>query len=165
LSFITDLHGKRNSKTRIFSTNKARVDNRTSPIFLQALLPYDPSIVRRQLDSHPDEDHIFLNDEGTPYTAGVYRRRLERWCKKAKIPVKPPYALRHSFASLQADENTNIVALGQLMGHTSTRTTARYIRASAEHQRQAVDRTAAHILTLLPKKDPCALPSQKMESN
>lgn len=123
------------------------------------------AIVRRQLNSHPDEDHVFLNDEGTPYTADVYRRRLERWCKKADILVKPPYALRHSFASLQADENTNIVALGQLMGHTSTRTTARYIRASAEHQRQAVDRTAAHILALLPKKEPGALPAQKGESN
>jgi integrase len=111
------------------------------------------AIVRRQVDSHPEADQIFLNEDGTPYTADVYRRRLERWCKRAKIPVKPPYALRHSFASLQADENTNIVALGQLMGHTTTRTTARYIRASAEHQRQAVDRTAAHILALLPKKE------------
>ena len=72
---------------------------------------------------------------------------------RAEIPVKPPYALRHTFASLQADGDINIVTLGQLMGHTSTRTTARYIRASAEHHKQAVDRTAAHILTLMPKAE------------
>jgi integrase len=122
------------------------------------------AIVRRQVDSHPTADYIFLNEDGTPYTAGVYRRRLERWCKRAKIPVKPPYALRHSFASLQADENTNIVSLGQLMGHTSTRTTARYIRASAEHQRQAVDRTAAHILALMPAS-PKSETGEKVASN
>ena len=118
-------------------------------------LPHEAAaIVLRQIGAHPDEPHIFLNDDGTPYEAGVYRRRLERWCKKAKIPVKPPYALRHTFASLQADGDINIVTLGQLMGHTSTRTTARYIRASAEHHKQAVDRTAAHILALLPKNEP-----------
>ena len=54
------------------------------------------------------------------------------------IEQKPPYALRHTFASMQADGDTNMVALGQLMGHSSTRTTARYIRTSCEHHVKAV---------------------------
>ncbi|NLF02427.1 MAG: tyrosine-type recombinase/integrase [Anaerolineales bacterium] len=75
-------------------------------------------------------------------------------------PIRPPHfglllrrfrSLRHTFASRQADGDINIVTLGQLMGHTSTRTTARYIRASAEHHKQTVDRTASHILALLPQ--------------
>lgn len=109
------------------------------------------AIVRRHVDSHPDSEHIFLSDTGVPYSAGVYRRKLERWCKRARIPAKPPYALRHTFATLQAEGDANIVVLGQLMGHTNTRTTARYIHASAAHHLQAVDRTAAHILALVPR--------------
>ena len=44
-----------------------------------------------------------------------------------------------------------MVALGQLMGHSSTRTTARYIRASCEHHVKAVERGAEHILSLMSK--------------
>ena len=112
------------------------------------------AIVRRQVDSHPDAALVFLTEVGTPYSADVFRRKMERWCRRAKIPARPPYALRHTFASLQADGDVNIVTLGQLMGHSSTRTTARYIRASAEHHKQAVDRTAEHILALLPADAP-----------
>ncbi len=92
-----------------------------------------------------------MNDAGTPYATDVFRRKLERWCDRAEIEQKPPYALRHTFASMQADGDTNMGALGQLMGHSSTRTTARYIRASCEHHVKAVERGAAHILSLMTK--------------
>ena len=81
---------------------------------------------------------------------------------RAKIPAKPPYALRHTFATLQAEADANIVVLGQLMGHSSTRTTARYIHASAEHHQQAVDRTAEHILALVPQEDAKSETGQKV---
>ena len=82
---------------------------------------------------------------------------------KPSLQDKPPYALRHhTFASIQADGDTNIVTLDQLMGHTSTRTTARYIRASAEHHRQAVDRMAEHVQTLLPKNESKSKTGQKV---
>lgn len=108
-------------------------------------------IVRRQSARFPKAEFVFMTDVGTPYATDVFRRKLERWCSRAKIEPKPPYALRHTFASMNADGDTNVVALGQLMGHSSTRTTARYIRASCEHHVKAVERGAEHIWSLLTK--------------
>lgn len=122
------------------------------------------AIVLRQAGMHPDSEHLFLNDGGTPYTAHVFRRRLERACGRAGITRRPPYALRHSFASLHAEDGTNIVTLGQLMGHTSTRTTARYITATAAHHRQLVEHTAQHVLSLLPEQGAETESGQKVAS-
>jgi integrase len=52
-------------------------------------------------------DYVFLNDDGIPYSAGTLRQRLERWCKRAGIPVMPPYALRHVFGTRQGRNGTN----------------------------------------------------------
>ncbi len=122
------------------------------------------AIVLQQTRMHPDSEFLFLNDGGTPYTAHVFRRRLERACTRAGIAKRPPYALRHSFASLHAEDGTNIVTLGQLMGHTNTRTTARYITATAAHHRQLVEHTAQHVLSLLPESVAEAKTGQKVAS-
>ena len=113
---------------------------------------------------HPGSELLFLNDGGTPYTAHVFRRRLERACGRAGIAKRLPYALRHSFASLHAEDGTNIVTLGQLMGHTNTRTTARCITATAAHHRQLVEHTAQHVLSLLPEPGAEAKSGQKVAS-
>lgn len=120
---------------------------RTVPLTKEAA-----EIVKRQGGRFPRSGYVFMTDTGTPYTADVFRRKLERWCMRAGIEPKPPYALRHTFASMQADGDTNVVALGQLMGHSSTRTTSRYIRASCDHHVRAVERGAAHIFELVQEK-------------
>ena len=47
--------------------------------------------------------HVFLNSDGTPYAHTVLRNRMIRWDRQAKIPDITPYALRHTFASLESD--------------------------------------------------------------
>lgn len=89
---------------------------------------------------------------------------LERACTRAVIAKSPPYALRHSFASLHAEDGTDIVTLGQLMGHTNTRTLARYITATAEHHRRLVGHTAQHVLSLRPESGAEAKIGQKVAS-
>ncbi len=129
---------------------------RTVPLTKEAV-----EIVRRQSARFPKAEFVFMTDVGTPYATDVFRRKLERWCSRAKIDPKPPYALRHTFASMQADGDTNVVALGQLMGHSSTRTTSRYIRASCEHHVKAVERGAAHILGLVQQASASGSPDEE----
>ncbi len=117
---------------------------RTVPLPAEAV-----AIIRRQVEQHPKAEHVFLTEDGTPYSADVFRRSMERWCHRAGITQRTPYALRHTFASRQADSGTNIVSLSQLMGHTTTRTTARYISSTQEHHRQVIERNAASILALV----------------
>lgn len=44
-----------------------------------------------------------------------------------------------------------MVALGEIIGHSSTHNTARYIRVSGEHHLKAVEKGAEHILSLMNK--------------
>ena len=117
---------------------------RTVPLSSSASL-----IVATQLAKHPDSPCVFLNDDGTPYDRDVLRRKLERWCRRAKIPVRAPYALRHTFASVEAENGVDAVTLAQLMGHTDISTTARYVATTHDHQRKLNEMASRHVARLL----------------
>ncbi len=106
------------------------------------------AIVRRQMASHISP-FIFLNDDGKPYAAGVFRRKLERWCARAKVTQRTPYALRHTFASVEAENGVDALTLAQLMGHANVTTTARYVSTTQEHHRTLSQKAAAHFGRLL----------------
>jgi integrase len=151
-----------NHKYYVFIEQHKTAKMTTVPMVRSVPLSDDAvTIIHQQEQRHPKTELVFLNNDGTPYTSHAFRRRLTRACTRAKIPNRPPYALRHKFASMHAEDGTNIVTLGQLMGHTNTRTTARYITATAAHHRLLVEKTASHVLSLLPKADD----AQKMASN
>ncbi|MDD5707420.1 MAG: tyrosine-protein phosphatase, partial [Kiritimatiellae bacterium] len=64
-----------------------------------------------------------------------------------------------------ADSGTNLVSLSQLMGHTTTRTTARYISSTQEHHRQVIERNATSVLALVAAGAEEAKTGQKVASN
>jgi integrase len=106
-------------------------------------------IVMQQIAAHPFAEHVFLNQTGTPYEARVLRQRLMRWCRKAHIAPITPYAWRHTFASMESEAGVNQISLAGLMGHTTVRTTARYVTNSADFHKSAVDGLALRIEALL----------------
>ena len=112
------------------------------------LTPQAAEIALQQMAAHPNARLIFLNGHGKPYTRGVFRQRLRRWCKRAGIEQRPPYALRHTFGSIEAEANVNQTVIGQMMGHTQLRTTSRYIGNNAEHHRSAINAAGARIAKL-----------------
>lgn len=107
-------------------------------------------IVQRQLRAHPESPYLFLNGRGSLFKPRVFRRRLLRWCQRAGIQPRPPYALRHTFGSMEAEANINQTSLSQLMGHTTIRTTARYISNNYDHHRNAVSAIAGRVAALKP---------------
>ena len=158
----SEIHQDANNKSYVLIEQHKTAKMTAVPMVRSVPLSDDAvAIVQKQYTRHPKSEFLFLNNDGTPYTSHVFRRRLTRACTRAGIPNRPPYALRHKFASMHAEDGTNIVTLGQLMGHTNTRTTARYITATAAHHRQLVEKTASHVLSLLPKADD----EQKIASN
>ena len=115
----------------------------------RALVPEALEIIERQVSQHAWRRHVFLNEAGKPYTASVFRQRLKRWCERAGIRPRSPYAVRHTFGSAEAEAGVNQAVLaqtcppqcdsfGRIMGppkglrplwrvnHTQLRTTARY---------------------------------------
>ncbi|HMO52524.1 MAG TPA: tyrosine-type recombinase/integrase [Kiritimatiellia bacterium] len=105
-------------------------------------------IVRRQLHAHTSSSFVFLNADSKPYKAHTFRQRFMRWCKRAEVAPRPPYALRHTFGSMEAEANINQTSLSQLMGHTTIRTTARYISNNYDHHRNAIGAIVGRVKTL-----------------
>ncbi len=108
-------------------------------------------IVKHRLAVNSPLPFLFLNGNGQPWKKDVFRQRLIRWCIKAGIPPRPPYALRHTFGSMEAEANINQTSLSQIMGHTTIRTTARYISNNYDHHRNAVGAIVGRV-TLVNKK-------------
>lgn len=112
------------------------------------------SIIHRQIESHPESEYVFLNGgvhggKRGPYTARAFRVRFKRLCRKAKIKVLPPYALRHSFASVQAMDGTNQKCLADLLGHTTIRTTSRYVSTDEKYLQTAAENMDRHLSGLM----------------
>ena len=108
-------------------------------------------IVHRQMANHPKSGFVFLNSDGVPFSSQGLRQRLQRWCERAGIRRYPTYSLRHAFASMQSDRGVNQISLATLMGHTSVRTTARYVTNSSDFHKHAVDDLAQQVEGLLGK--------------
>ena len=140
--YINDEPGKEYIEFQRHKTAKSTREpgKRTIP-----LVPEAVEILDRQIAKHSWRKHVFLNEAGKPYTASVLRQRLKRWCKRAGIKPRPPYALRHTFGSQEAEADINQTVLAQIMGHTQLRTTSRYIAHNAAHHRKAIGAISGRI--------------------
>ena len=95
----------------------------------------------RQINHRPPLRQLrhCVNARGTPYTRYSFKTKLARLCKRAKTSrIYTPYALRHTFASMESDAGTETTGLARLMGHSTTRTLERYVVNTHEHHMKAV---------------------------
>ena len=99
---------------------------------------------------HGPTDHVFLNRHGRPYTKDCFCRKMRRIRRRAGIKTKAGerivlYSARHTFAT-EAAGKVSDMELAELMGHTTSQTTRRYVHLNASRlrdiQRRAEDRRA-----------------------
>lgn len=87
---------------------------------------------------------IFRNQDGQPWTSNAVRLRVMRLRRRTQLERDErgerlvAYTLRHSGATTATINGVPDRVLAELMGHTSTRTTARYQHLSIEHLRAAL---------------------------
>lgn len=105
------------------------------------LSPEAEDIVSRQFKARPNSEHVFVFHRGKPYTRYDLKCRLRRLCVKAGTSrIYSPYALRHTFASMESDSGQiETMALARLMGHSTTRTLNRYVSNTLESHLKAVN--------------------------
>ena len=116
-------------------------------------------IIERQKLLHPTSRHVFLDADGHPYERNAYRKRLNRWCARAGIPERSPYALRHYYATIQVSGGTNLAVVAQSMGHSNIQTTMGYLAYVDTAHQTAANMIEQHILGLLtPQEMPVAEP-------
>lgn len=97
------------------------------------------SRARQALESLKRESaYCFANPEtGKPYT--TIKTAWKAACEKAKIEGLRFHDLRHTFGTRAADAGVPIVAIAEVMGHSSIQTTMRYAHATDEGKRRAVE--------------------------
>lgn len=71
---------------------------------------------------------LFVSDRGTRLSVRGIQFRLAHWCEKFGAPHINVHRLRHTFATLLANNDIDSVALRQLMGHASFTTTMQYFK-------------------------------------
>jgi integrase len=76
---------------------------------------------------HELSDAIFLNEKGIPWTGNALSHAFRKTRRKCGISEDlVPYSLRHTAATRACVAGVRDKLLAELLGHTSTRTTARY---------------------------------------
>lgn len=68
---------------------------------------------------------------GQPYTAAQLQRKLNRALKAAGVKVTT-HALRHRWGMIAYQESGDLLAVGEMMGHSSVNTTKIYAQASSD---------------------------------
>jgi integrase len=107
------------------------------------MIPLPPRVLRmcRRLARQPHlpTDCVFLNKHGKPYTKDCLVRKMDRLRDQAEIGTKGGERIvlcsnRHTFGTDNAGKVSDI-ELAEVMGHTETRMTRRYVHSSAERLR------------------------------
>jgi len=92
------------------------------------------------LQSLPHTDPVYAfpgSKEGQPLLC--INRQWRKLRQAASVPDLRIHDLRHSFASMLASKNLSLPIIGQLLGHTQPKTTARYAHLLDEPLKEATD--------------------------
>jgi integrase len=91
-------------------------------------------------DYQDKEGLICVKEDGSPYPPNRLTRNFEDFIERLNIPHIRFHDLRHSLASLLADENVNIKTTSERLGHSDVAfTLQRYTHVSPHMQSEAAD--------------------------
>ena len=126
-----DLAGRVVRLSRFKCMHKRRDGVRERVIPLVALVVRYLSWLKSRTRPDPD-DFVYLNAWSRPWTMNMFRLAMHRACEEAGINDDPngerivAYSLRHTGATEATRQGIRDRTLADIMGHTSTNTTARY---------------------------------------
>lgn len=92
-----------------------------------------------------DEDYVVVNKAGRPYQIYLHRY-WQRALKAAKVPYRPNYVLRSTFASLALAGGADLAFISKCLGHTSIKMTAdKYLRYLNDADKTNKEKLAAMV--------------------
>ena len=86
-----------------------------------------------------DESFLFLNRDGKRLSEQSVRRIINRYTTLSNQPGHyTPHMFRHSFATYLWDACGDVYEVKEILGHSSIKTTERYVHASFERQKKVL---------------------------
>lgn len=86
---------------------------------------------RSNQDDNP-ESLFWLTEDGEPLSYNGFGSMIRRLEKESEVDFHA-HKLRHTFATMMAQQGTNVFDLKELMGHANISTTQIYVQANVEH--------------------------------
>lgn len=119
---VIKIHGKGN-KERVVPVNEYALD------FVSEYV----TTVRRQ-NKGRNKPEIFLNKYGEPLSRQFFFMRVKKYAEIAGITKTiSPHTLRHSFATHMLENNADLRAVQEMLGHENIATTEIYTNISSTH--------------------------------
>ena len=85
----------------------------------------------RRLQFSGRGESLFLNDKGLPVTVGFLYNKVKSYLSKVSSPSKKsPHVLRHTFATTMLGNGADLMAVKELLGHSSLSSTEVYTHLS-----------------------------------
>nr|WP_255731426.1 site-specific integrase [Solibacillus sp. MA9] len=97
-------------------------------------------------------DYLFMKDSQKQYTRNDVELLLKKYLQLANLPPINIHGLRHTFATLMADQGAPMDIIRQLLGHESLITTKEYINPHYVRNRNFIIPNNELILDYLKKK-------------
>lgn len=90
-------------------------------------------------EAYTNNTLLFPSETGTYIDAKNLRRSWKRALENANIPYRKFHALRHTYATRLFENNTSILTVSRLLGHSSIKTTEIYTHVLKEIKIQEVE--------------------------
>ena len=123
---------------------KSKTSNREVPIpdILKAELKRLEILVAKEKlklgEAYTENELLFPSEMGTYIDAKNLRRSWERLLNKAGVQKKKFHALRHTYATRLFENNTSILTVSRLLGHSSIKTTEIYTHVLEDVKKEEV---------------------------
>jgi integrase len=118
------------------------------------IVPMSPvveKLLRWRLRKFGPTERVFLNSKGKPWTTNAFRCRMENLRERAGIAPDANgetivmYTARHSYATAAIASGVTDKRLSELMGHSDTKTTQRYVHLALPDLHKAAEQATATI--------------------
>lgn len=127
---LTDLDRNKNTLNVIGKGNKQRFVPFGAALGreLERYLPVRAQFAER---FKRDRGFLFLNHSGSPLSVRSVDRIVQKYCARLGKRVTP-HMLRHSFATHMLENGADILAIKEILGHSSLATTQKYTHVTTE---------------------------------
>lgn len=92
-----------------------------------------------------DKDLVFHQEDGRWLRTNVVREYMKEVCKRVGLPLLSPHALRHSHAVHLLEAGATIKYVAERLGHSSIKTTERYLHVTKKIEKDALDLYARYL--------------------